>query len=61
MIAQHCEKYKEHHSNLTDKLSHSLHVDDLITSEETIEGAYELYQQAKQVMSEGVFNLRKCN
>ena len=59
VIAQHCEKYKNHHSNVTDKLSHSLYVDDLITGEETVEDASELYQQAKLVMSEGGFNLRK--
>ena len=39
VIAQHCENYKSHHSNLTDKLSHSLYVDDLITGEETIQRA----------------------
>ena len=59
VIPQHCEKYKNHHLNLTDKLSHSLYVDDLITGEETVEDAYELYQQAKLVMSERGFNLRK--
>ena len=61
VIAQHCEKYKNYHSNLTDKLSHSLYADDLITGQETVEDAYELYQQAKLVMSEGGCNLRKWN
>ena len=36
-------------------------MDDLITGEETVQGAYELYQKTKQVMSEGGFNLRKWN
>jgi len=60
VIAQHCENYKSHQSNLTYKLSHSLYVDNLIiTGEKTLEKAYELYQQAKQVMSEGGLSLKK--
>jgi len=61
VIARHCKQYESDHFNVTEKLTHSLYVDDLITGEETIEGAYKLYQQAKQMMSDGGFNIRKWN
>ena len=54
MIAQHCKQYKSDHF-MTEKLTHSLYVDDLITGE-TIEGAYKPYQQAKQMMSDESFD-----
>ena len=47
--------------NVTEKFSYSLYVDDLRTGKETIQGVYELYYLAKQVMSEGGFHLRKWN
>ena len=53
VIAQHCKQYKSDHFNMAEKLTHSLYVDDLIVGDETIEGAYKLYQQAKEMMFDG--------
>ena len=57
-ILKHCEKYKVDHPNL-EVISNDLYVDDLISREDTVQKAFELYKSAKGVMSLGEFNLRK--
>ena len=55
----HCEKYKVDHPNLVEVISNDLCVDDLISREDTVQKAFELYKSAKSVMSLGGFDLRK--
>ena len=59
VILKHCERYRESHSNLVSIINHDLYVDDLITGENTIQKAFELYTSAKSVIASGAFNLRK--
>ena len=58
-IRHHLEKYKELHPHLVQLLLDSFYVDDMTTRASSDEEAYSLYAEAKQVLSDGGFNLRK--
>ena len=60
VLLQHVSSYQEKNPEIV-KVLKGLFVDDLSTGGETVDKAYEIYQQAKQVMKEGNFNLRKWN
>ena len=58
-ILKHLEQYELNRSELVEKIKDSLYVDDLTSGEVDVGSAFRLYQQAKAVMAEGSFNLRK--
>eukprot|EP00795_Rhopilema_esculentum_P012833 gene12833-3574_t len=60
VLLQHVSSYQEKNPEIV-KVLKGLFVDDLSTGGETVDKAYEIYQQSKQVMKEGNFNLRKWN
>eukprot|EP00795_Rhopilema_esculentum_P016499 gene16499-7917_t len=60
VLLQHVSSYQEKNPEIV-KVLKGLFVDDLSTGGETVDKAYEIYQQSKQVMREGNFNLRKWN
>ena len=59
VILKHCERHKVDHPNLVKVINNDLYVDDLISREDTVQKAFELYKSAKSVMALGGLNLRK--
>ena len=55
-IRYHLEKYRNSHSTLVEQLIDSTYVDNVVTS---IDDAYQFYRNAKAILKEGGFNLRK--
>ena len=60
-IAYHLNLYKQSEPEMAELLEKSLYVDDLIAGAEDKKKAFDIYQKAKKIMSEGGFNLRKWN
>jgi hypothetical protein len=58
-ILHHLQSYRLHYPEIVELLSNHLYVDDLVTGADSEEQAFKIYKGAKQVMSEGGFNLRK--
>ena len=58
-LRKHIMIYKPGYSDIVHELIRSLHVDDLITGKDTVDEAFSFYVQAKHLLSEGSFNLRK--
>ena len=59
-IRQHVDKYKDTHAEVFAILS-KLYADDLSCGAVSATKAFEIYQQAKEIMLKGGFNLRKWN
>ena len=63
-ITYHLDKFKEKHpetSEIVDMIKDSLYVDDFVSGEDCEEKALKMYTEAKSIMSQGGFNLRKLN
>ena len=60
VFLQHLSSYQEKSPEIVKALK-GLFVDDLSTGGETVDKTYGMYQQAKQVIKEGNFNLHKWN
>ena len=60
-INHHLETHKEKNKETVTCLQNSLYVDDFVSGAETEETAFKLYMNAKNIMAEGGFNLRKWN
>ena len=60
VLLQYVSSYQEKNPEIV-KVLKGLFFDDLSTGGETVDKAYEIYQQSKQVMREGNFNLRNWN
>ena len=58
-IRHHLERYREAHPHLVQLMLDSFYVDDLTTGADSEEEAYSVYVNAKRVLAEGGFNLRK--
>ena len=58
VVQHHLSFYEDTEPEVVNKLK-KLYIDDLATSSETDHKAYQTYKTAKQIMSEGRFNLRK--
>lgn len=58
-IRHHLEQYRESQPELVGKLSKSAYVDDIVTGANDEEQAHSLFQDAKKILREGGFNLRK--
>ena len=61
VISHHLKSYSEKYPKLVQSIENSLYVDDLIAGEDTVEQGFNLYVQAKGIMLDGNFNLRKWN
>ena len=57
-IKFHLEQYLESHPNLIEHLLHLTYVDD-ITGTNSEDEAFDLYTQAKEILRQGGFNVRK--
>ena len=49
------------HAELVELIKKSLYVDDLLAGADNVQGGFELYQDSKELMAKGAFNLRKWN
>lgn len=58
-MRHHLQQYQDTHPKLVHLLSRSTYVDDVICGSMDEEEALNLFQQAKQIMKDGGFNLRK--
>jgi hypothetical protein len=58
-IKYHLERNSEKYPELVAKLLRSTYVDDVVTSAESEEEAYELYTQSKELLKQARFDLRK--
>ena len=58
-IKFHLEQYLESHPNLIECLLHSIYVDDIITGASSEDEAFDLCTQAKEILRQEGFNLRK--
>ena len=60
-VRHHLEQYKDTYPELVEKLIKAMYVDDIVTGANNEEAAYQLFNQAKEILREGGFNLRKFN
>ena len=58
-VRYHLESFQGTNKTVVEKLLKSTYVDDIISGADTIEEAFELYVQAKEIFCKGGFNLRK--
>ena len=58
-IRHHLEQYRETHPDLIQLLLDSFYVDDLTAGAKSEEEAHSVFVDAKQILKEGGFNLRK--
>ena len=58
-LIHHFEKYRDSYPELIDKLLCSIHVDDFISGGSNDQDAVNTYNDAKELLSEGSFHLRK--
>lgn len=58
-VKYHLESFRDSHKAVVKKLLESTYVDDVITGADSIDEAFELYTQAKEIFRKGGFNLRK--
>ena len=58
-IRHHLEQYQDSHPGLVKKLLESFYVDDVVTGAADEEEAFHLYSEAKKILKDGTFNLRK--
>ena len=59
VIEHHLNNYKDKHPHLVQQIKDSLYVDEFLSGEDSVDNAVSLYKQAKRIMCEGGFNLRK--
>ena len=58
-IEHHLSKYSNNFPELVQKILSSSYVDDLTSSCDTVEEAFNLFVKSKELMAQGGFNLRK--
>ena len=58
-VRYHLESFQGTNKTVVEKLLKSTYVDDIILGADTIEEAFKLYVQAKEIFCKGGFNLRK--
>ena len=58
-IHYHIQRYKTEHPGLVRQLLRSIYVDDVVCGAQNEADAYHLFEQAKGILKEGGFNLRK--
>ena len=60
-IDHHLHFYKDQNPEIVDILKNSLYIDDLVSGAPNEDKAFNIYKDAKKIMLEGGFNLRKWN
>ena len=60
-ITHHLDSYKERYPELVQLIKDSLYVDDLLAGASDVHEGFNIYQQSKELMAKGAFNLRKWN
>lgn len=60
-LTHHLDSYKEHYPEIVKLIKNSLYVDDLLAGVSDVQEGFEVYQQSKELMAKGSFNLRKWN
>ena len=58
-IRYHLEQHRDSHPDLIKKLIESFYVDDVVTGASDEEEVMQLYSEAKRILKDGAFNLRK--
>ena len=58
-VQNHLDKYSSSHPRLVEQLLSSMYVDDIFFGEENEDETFQLYKEAKDILQEGGFNLRK--
>ena len=58
-VRYHLESFRGTNETVVERLLKSTYVDDIISGADTIDEAFELYTQAKEIFRKGGFNLRK--
>ena len=60
-LTHHLDAHRDSHAELVELTKKSLYVDDLLTGADNVQEGFELYQDSKELMAKGAFNLRKSN
>ncbi len=60
-IDHHLHLYENQNPEIVETLKNSLYVDDLISGTQNDDKAFDIYEDAKKIMLDGAFNLRKWN
>ena len=60
-LTHHLDAHRDSHAELVELTKKSLYVDDLLTGADNVQEGFELYQDSKELMAKGAFNLRKWN
>ena len=58
-LTHHFDAHRDSHAELVELIKKSLYVDDLLTGPDNVQGGFELYQDSKELMAKGAFNLRE--
>ena len=60
-LTHYLDAHKDSQAELVELIKKSLYVDDLLTGADNVQEGFELYQESKELMAKGAFNLRKWN
>ena len=60
-LTYHLDVHRDSHAELVEMIKESLYFDDLLTGADNVQVGFKLYQESKELMAKGAFNLRKCN
>ena len=60
-LTHHLDSYKERYPEVVELIKNSLYVDDLLAGAGNVQEGFDMYQQSKELMAKGGFNLRKWN
>ena len=60
-LTHHLDAHRDSHVELVELIKKSLYVDDLLTGADNVQEGFELYQDSKELMAKGAFNLCKWN
>ena len=60
-LTHHLDFYKERYPELVELIKNSLYVDDLLAGSSDVQEAFEMYQESKELMAKGGFNLHIWN
>ena len=60
-LTHHLDVHRGQHAELVELIKNSLYVIDLLTGDKSVQEGFELYQQSKELMANGAFNLQKWN
>ena len=55
------DAHRDSQAELVELIKKSIYVDDLLTGADNVQEGFELYQDSKELMAKGAFNLQKWN